>query len=77
MATWRDETKPHQEDTARTPVIAVQGLEKSFKDVHVLRGVDLEIARGQHLRPARLQRFGQDHDREDPRRPSSRRTRGR
>ena len=28
------------------PVIDVQGLEKSFKDVHVLRGVNLEIARG-------------------------------
>ena len=26
--------------------IRVQGLEKSFKDVHVLRGVDLDIARG-------------------------------
>jgi ABC-2 type transport system ATP-binding protein len=33
-------------DQSHTPVIAVQGLEKSFKDVHVLRGVDLEIARG-------------------------------
>ena len=29
-----------------TPTIRVQGLEKSFKDVHVLRGFDLEIARG-------------------------------
>jgi ABC-2 type transport system ATP-binding protein len=26
--------------------IAVQGLEKSYKDLHVLRGVDLEVARG-------------------------------
>jgi ABC-2 type transport system ATP-binding protein len=33
-------------DQLPTPVIAVHGLEKSFKDVHVLRGVDLEIARG-------------------------------
>jgi ABC-2 type transport system ATP-binding protein len=33
-------------DQLHAPVIAVQGLEKSFKDVHVLRGVDLEIARG-------------------------------
>jgi ABC-2 type transport system ATP-binding protein len=32
--------------TDQLPVIAVHGLEKSFKDVHVLRGVDLEIARG-------------------------------
>jgi ABC-2 type transport system ATP-binding protein len=36
-------------DQSHTPVIAVQGLEKSFKDVHVLRGVDLEIARGSIL----------------------------
>jgi ABC-2 type transport system ATP-binding protein len=28
------------------PAIAVQGLEKSFKGLQVLRGVDLEIARG-------------------------------
>ena len=28
------------------PAIEVHGLEKSFKEVHVLRGVDLEIARG-------------------------------
>ena len=26
--------------------IRVQGLEKSFKDVHVLRGVDFDVARG-------------------------------
>ena len=32
----------------------------------MLRGVDFEVARGQHLRPARLQRRGQDHGREDP-----------
>src|SRR4051794_13859938 len=33
-------------DQLHAPVIRVRGLEKSFKDVHVLRGVDLEIARG-------------------------------
>ena len=33
-------------DQSHTPAIRVQGLEKSFKDLHVLRGVDLEIARG-------------------------------
>jgi ABC-2 type transport system ATP-binding protein len=33
-------------DHVQTPAIAVQGLEKSFEDLHVLRGVDLEIARG-------------------------------
>ena len=46
MAPWRDEKQHYRQDAARTPVIEVQGLEKSFKDVHVLRGVDLEIARG-------------------------------
>jgi ABC-2 type transport system ATP-binding protein len=33
-------------DPSYPPVIEVQGLEKSFTDLHVLRGVDLEIARG-------------------------------
>jgi ABC-2 type transport system ATP-binding protein len=33
-------------DQVHLPTIRVQGLEKSFKDVDVLRGVDLEIARG-------------------------------
>jgi ABC-2 type transport system ATP-binding protein len=33
-------------DQLHTPAIRVQGLEKSFKDLDVLRGVDLEIARG-------------------------------
>jgi ABC-2 type transport system ATP-binding protein len=33
-------------DQAHPPAIAVQGLEKSFEDVHVLRGVDLEVPRG-------------------------------
>ncbi|MGX5695807.1 ABC transporter ATP-binding protein [Agromyces soli] len=28
------------------PAIRVQGVEKSFKDLHVLRGVDFEVARG-------------------------------
>jgi ABC-2 type transport system ATP-binding protein len=31
------------------PAISVQGLEKSFKDLQVLRGVDLEVARGSIL----------------------------
>ncbi|HWU47198.1 MAG TPA: ATP-binding cassette domain-containing protein [Humibacter sp.] len=30
----------------RGPAIRVQGIEKSFKDVHVLRGVDFEVAAG-------------------------------
>jgi ABC-2 type transport system ATP-binding protein len=33
-------------DHGHEPAIRVQGLQKSFKDLHVLRGVDLEIARG-------------------------------
>src|SRR5688572_18537034 len=47
MAKWRDERGPDpMTDQVHAPVIAIQGLEKSFKDVHVLRDVDLEIARG-------------------------------
>jgi len=30
----------------QAPAIQVQGLEKSYKDLHVLRGVDFEVARG-------------------------------
>jgi ABC-2 type transport system ATP-binding protein len=29
-----------------TPAIQVQGLEKSYKELQVLRGVDFEVARG-------------------------------
>lgn len=29
-----------------TPAIAVRGLEKSYKDLHVLRGVDFEVEKG-------------------------------
>lgn len=32
--------------TPQSLAISVQGLEKSFKNVHVLRGVDFEVARG-------------------------------
>ena len=32
--------------TTLAPAIQVQGLEKSFKDLHVLRGVDFDVARG-------------------------------
>jgi ABC-2 type transport system ATP-binding protein len=31
---------------ARGPAIHVQGLEKSYKELHVLRGVDFDVARG-------------------------------
>jgi ABC-2 type transport system ATP-binding protein len=43
-----DMTTPVQ-TTARSgqgPAIHIQALEKSFKDLHVLRGVDLEVERG-------------------------------
>lgn len=33
-------------DQARKPAIRVQGIEKSFKDLHVLRGVDFEVRPG-------------------------------
>ena len=33
-------------EPAPRPAITVQGLEKSFRDLHVLRGVDLAVARG-------------------------------
>lgn len=32
--------------TATAPAIQVKGLEKSYKDLHVLRGVDFDVARG-------------------------------
>ncbi|MFL6081453.1 MAG: ABC transporter ATP-binding protein [Ornithinibacter sp.] len=32
--------------TATAPAIRVEGLEKSFKDLHVLRGVDFDVERG-------------------------------
>ena len=32
--------------TQALPAIRVQGLEKSYKDLHVLRGVDFDVARG-------------------------------
>jgi ABC-2 type transport system ATP-binding protein len=30
----------------QVPAIHVQGLEKSYKQLHVLRGVDFDVARG-------------------------------
>ena len=56
--------------TVTTAAIRVNGLEKSFKDLHVLRGVDFDVAPGQHLRPARLERRGQDHRHSDPVHPA-------
>jgi ABC-2 type transport system ATP-binding protein len=45
-ATRRERRPDQMTDQLYPPVIQVQGLEKSFTDLHVLRGVDLEIARG-------------------------------
>ena len=33
-------------EQAQAPAIRVQGIEKSFKDLHVLQGVDFDVARG-------------------------------
>ena len=33
-------------DQAQAPAIRVQGIEKSFKELHVLRGVDFDVAAG-------------------------------
>ena len=41
----------------------------------MLRGVDFDVAPGQHLRPARLERGGQDHGRAHPGHPAARPTR--
>jgi ABC-2 type transport system ATP-binding protein len=50
MATWRDEKKRYKPMNGHAdPAIQVRGLEKSFKDVDVLRGVDLDVARGSIL----------------------------
>lgn len=37
---------PPRTDQAQQPVIHVRGLEKSFKQLKVLRGVDIDVARG-------------------------------
>ena len=46
--------------------IQVKGLQKSYKQLHVLKGVDFEVEEGQYFRPARLQRRGQDNDCQNP-----------
>lgn len=45
MTAGRTEPAFSAEDI-QEPVIRVQGLEKSYMDLHVLRGVDFEVARG-------------------------------
>ena len=42
------------------------GLEKSYGTVRVLDGVDLDVAAGQRVRPARPERGRQDHHRAHP-----------
>jgi len=39
-------SNPPATDQAHRPAIQVRGLEKSYKEVHVLRGVDFEVAPG-------------------------------
>ena len=48
------------------PVVVARGLRKSYGDLTVLDGVDLDVARGRGARPARSQRRRQDHDRPHP-----------
>ncbi|HVU56277.1 MAG TPA: ATP-binding cassette domain-containing protein, partial [Puia sp.] len=36
-------------ETADEPVISIRGLKKSFKDHEVLKGVDLEVRKGENL----------------------------
>ena len=47
-------------DNGSGPAILVEGLTKSFGDVHALRGIDLSVPRGHGARRARAERRGQD-----------------
>lgn len=38
--------RPHDDPGDLGPAIRVQGLEKSYGKLHVLRGVDFDVARG-------------------------------
>ena len=38
-----------QNNTAGTPLISIRGLEKSFGDLKVLRGIDLDIMKGEQI----------------------------
>ena len=42
----REQEEPVTTSFADAPAIHVQGLKKSYKEVHVLRGVDFDVARG-------------------------------
>ena len=43
------------------PAILVEGLTKSFGEVHALRGIDLSVPRGTVLGVLGPERRGQDH----------------
>ncbi|MFD3541428.1 amino acid ABC transporter ATP-binding protein [Streptomyces sp. NPDC058662] len=43
----RQKTQPADTGAADRPEIEIRGLHKSFGDNHVLRGIDLEVARGE------------------------------
>ena len=42
-----DNTKRHQGAMTNDPIIKIEQLEKSFGDLHVLKGIDLEVNRGE------------------------------
>ena len=49
-----------------TPIVEVEGVERSFGDTRALCGLDLAVPEGQRRRAARSQRGRQDHARAHP-----------
>ncbi|MFN0050380.1 MAG: ABC transporter ATP-binding protein, partial [Cytophagales bacterium] len=43
------QTTDTQNVNAQNPVIAINGLHKSFGDLHVLKGIDLEVFKGENI----------------------------
>ena len=58
-------------ETSSGPAILVEGLTKSFGDVHALRGIDLVVPRGHGARRPRAERRGQDDRRAHPHHPAA------
>jgi ABC-2 type transport system ATP-binding protein len=50
--------------------IRVNGLHKSYQKLHVLKGVDFDVASGSIFALLGSNGAGKDHDREDPRHPA-------
>ncbi|MET0237233.1 MAG: amino acid ABC transporter ATP-binding protein [Kibdelosporangium sp.] len=44
-----DQNEPAAERSTTDPVIRIRGLRKSFGDLEVLRGIDLDVTRGEHV----------------------------